>query len=383
MNLLNKKSIIIFGIVLVIGFLILPRIFSGDKSKINYVTSKVDRNNISSQILTTGTINPLTTIDVGTQIEGTVANVFVDHNSLVNRGDQLAELLQEVEKKEVKKAEADKRKAEAEYEIARSLFTTNDKLYKKRLISKEEYDDSKSKYNSALSTYEQSKVALDLAELNLTNTVIRSTIDGIVLSRNVNVGQKVVPKSLPPLFVIAEDMSKMKIDTNLSEIHIGKVKEGQNVLFTVDAYPNEKFEGTISEVRNNPVIVNNVVNYNVVVLTDNEDLRLKPGMTAEVNIILADKKDVLRIPTAALRYIPPPSANIDAKPDENSNASYVWIPADRGRITAVSVKPGESDSIYTEILESDLKEGQEVIVESNTIDRSGNSNSYLPQPGRF
>ncbi|MGI9535201.1 MAG: efflux RND transporter periplasmic adaptor subunit, partial [Thermodesulfobacteriota bacterium] len=187
----------------------------------------------------------------------------------------------------------------------------------------------------------------------------------------------------PPLFVIAEDMSKMKIDTNLSEIHIGKVKEGQNVLFTVDAYPNKNFEGVISEVRNNPLIVNNVVNYNVVVLTDNEDLKLKPGMTAEVNIILADKKDVLRIPTAALRYIPPPSAIIDEKPDKNSKASYVWIPVDRGKITAVSVKPGESDNIYTEILESDLKEGQEVIVESSTIDRSGNSNSYLPQPGRF
>ncbi|MGI9535360.1 MAG: efflux RND transporter periplasmic adaptor subunit, partial [Thermodesulfobacteriota bacterium] len=160
----------------------MPRLISRDNSKINYVTSNVDRDNITSQILTTGTINPLTTIDVGTQIEGTVAKVFVDHNSVVNRGDQLAELLQEILKKEVDKAKADKRKAEAEYEISRSLFTTNEKLFKKRLISKEEYDNSKSKYNSSLSTYEQSKVALDLAQLNLTNTVIRSTIDGIVLS---------------------------------------------------------------------------------------------------------------------------------------------------------------------------------------------------------
>jgi len=154
-------------------------------------------------------------------------------------------------------------------------------------------------------------------------------------------------------------------------------------LFTVDAYPNETFDGTVSEVRNNPNIVNNVVNYNIVVLTENEDFKLKPGMTAEVNIILADKKNVLRIPTAALRYIPPPEAIIDVNPDRDTRTSYVWILQDKGRISAVSVKPGESDNFYTEILDGDLKEGQEVIVESSTMNKSGNSNSYLPQPGRF
>jgi len=383
MNLLNKRNIIVIAVILILGVIILPRFLSKDNSRINYVTSRADRNNITSQILTTGTINPLTTIDVGTQVEGTVAKVYVDHNSVVKKGDPLAELLQELQKKEVKKAEADKRKANSEFEIAKALFTSNEELYKKRLISREEYDNSKGNYTSTLSTYEQAKVALEIAQLTLKNTTIRSTIDGTVLSRNVNVGQAVVPNSFPPIFVIAEDMTNMKIDTNLSEIHIGKVEKGQKVLFTVDAYPNETFEGIVSEVRNNPIIVNNVVNYNIVVLTENEDSKLKPGMTAEVNIILADKKNVLRIPTAALRYIPPPEAIIDVNPDRDTRTSYVWIPLDKGRISAVSVKPGESDNFYTEILDGDLKEGQEVIVESSTINKSGSSNSYLPQPGRF
>jgi HlyD family secretion protein len=175
----------------------------------------------------------------------------------------------------------------------------------------------------------------------------------------------------------------MRIDTNVSEADIGKIQNGQRAFFTVDAYPNQTFEGVVTQIRNEPITNNNVVTYNVVVSIENKEDKLKPGMTAEVKITVAEEKDVKRVPTSALRFIPPSSANIESNSVETNNSPHVWVLGKNGQIKAVLVKPGVGDSRYTEIVEGDLKEGDEIIVEAIIKNNSGNNSSYLPQPRRF
>jgi HlyD family secretion protein len=382
MTLINKKTIAALIIILILAVIIVPKILDTNSSNITYRTAEVDRNNVVSIITANGTVNPLTTIQVGAQISGTVDKIYADYNAVVKKGDPLAEIDQAPLKTELKRVEADYKKAEADFKIANSLYKANKELYEKRLIPKEEFDSSESKYSSSLAASEQSKVALEIAKANLSNTIIRSPIDGVVLSRNINAGETVTPAS-KPLFVISDDLSEMRIDTAVSEADIGKVKNGQKAYFKVDAYPNETFEGLVSQVRNEPIVSNNVVTYNVVVRTRNKYMKLKPGMTAEVKIVIADKKDVLRVPTAALRFIPPSSADIKNKPDELSDKSYVWIPLSGGLIEAMPVKLGVSDDTYTEIMDGELNEGQKVIVEAVLGGKSDKSSSYLPQQRRF
>jgi len=383
MNLINKKTVIALIVLVIIAVIAVPRVFNDSDSGIAYRTAEADRNDVISLISANGTINPLTTIEVGTYVAGTVEKVYADFNSEVKQGDPLAELDSGPLNTELKRAEANSNKARADFNIAESLYKTNKELYEKRLIPKEEFDDSQARYSSALAAYNQSKVALEIAESNLKSTVIRSPIDGMVLSRNVNPGESVTPGG-KPLFVVAQDLAQMKIDTKVSEADIGIVSPGQKAYFKVDAYPNETFEGKVTQVRNDPVITNNVVTYNVVVETQNKELKLKPGMTAEVKIVVADKKDVLRVPTAALRFIPPSSANIKDMPDELTESSYVWVPLQNGQIGAVPVTPGVSDDTYTEISDGNLKEGSKVIIEATSNGgKSDEGSSYLPQPRRF
>ncbi|HVY54168.1 MAG TPA: efflux RND transporter periplasmic adaptor subunit [Thermodesulfobacteriota bacterium] len=382
MKLINRKTIAALILIILAGAFLLPRLFGGKDAHITYRTAESDRNDVVSLISATGTLNPLNSVEAGTLVQGSVDKIYADFNSEVKEGDPLAEINPGPLRIELKKAEAEKKKAEADFNIASSLYKANKDLYQKRLIPKEEFDDSQSKYSSALAAFDQTKVALEIAETNLENTIIRSPIDGIVLSRNVNAGESVTPGG-KALYVIASDLGEMKIDTKVSEADIGKLVPDQKAYFKVDAYPAETFTGTVSQVRNEPVVTNNVVTYNVVVLTDNKELKLKPGMTAEVKIVVADKKDVLRVPTAALRFIPPSSADIKQRPEELSGGSYVWVKLPNGKIGAVPVKTGVSDDAYTEILEGDLKEGQEVIVEAVTGSKTEGGSSYLPQPRRF
>ena len=382
MNLINKKTIAGLIVLILLAVFIVPRLFGGKENSVTYRTTEADRNDVISLISATGTINPLNSVEVGSLVQGNVDKIYADFNAEVKAGDPLAEINPGPLRIELKKAEAEKKKSEADFKIADSLYKANKELYDKRLIPKEEFDDSQAKYSSALAAYDQSKVALEIAETNLENTVIKSPIDGIVLSRNVNAGESVTPGG-KPLYVIASDLGEMKIDTKVSEADIGKLVPDQKAYFKVDAYPGETFPGTVSQVRNEPIINNNVVTYNVVVLTENGERKLKPGMTAEVKIIVADKKDVLRVPTAALRFIPPSSAVIKERPDELSGGSYVWVKLSNGQIGFVPVKTGVSDDAYTEILDGDLKEGQEVIVEAVTGSKTESGSSYLPQPRRF
>jgi len=382
MNLKNSKLYIGLLVIIVVAIFLVPRFFNDGGSSVVYMTAKVDRSTITSQITSSGTINPLRTIEIGSQVAGYAKNIFVDYNAEVRKGDPLLEIDPSRLQTELKRAQADNKKAAADLNLTSSVYNTNKDLYEKRLISKEELDDSKSKYLAASAALEQSKATIEITEANLNNTTIRSPIDGIVLSRNINTGENVTPNG-KPLFLISQELSNMKIDTNVSEADIGKIGRDQKAFFTVDAFPNETFEGTVSQIRNEPITNNSVVTYNVVVLINNDGNKLKPGMTADVKVIVAEKADIKRVPTSALRFIPPSSAIIDTNNVDINISPHVWIPSNNGQIKAVQVKPGIGDGRHTEITQGDINEGDEVIVEALIKDDSGNNASYLPQPKRF
>ena len=378
----NKTLVAIALVVIILLVIFAPGFLDKGDEGISYVTERVDRSNVTSYIEASGTINPMTTIDVGTTVSGTITKIYVDFNSKVKKGEPLADINPAPLETALRSAEASSKKARADLGGAESLYKTNKELYDKRLISKEEFDDSKSRYSSALAASEQAKVELEVAKTNLENAVVRSPIDGIVLSRNVTSGEAVLANS-KPLFTVSGPLENMQIDTMVSESDIGRVLESQEALFNVDAYPGVTFNGAVEQIRNEPITENNVVTYNVVVLTENKDLRLKPGMTAEVRIVVADKDNVLRVSTAALRFVPPPAAQIESSPDYKKNSSYIWIPGRSGVIKPVPVETGVSDSRYTEVTSGELKEGQEVVVEAVLKGGSGINSSYLPQPRRF
>ncbi|TFG74464.1 MAG: efflux RND transporter periplasmic adaptor subunit [Thermodesulfobacteriales bacterium] len=382
MNLKNSKLYIGLLVIIVVAIFLVPRFFSDGGSSVVYMTAKVDRSTITSQITSSGTINPLRTIEIGSQVAGYAKNIFVDYNAEVKKGDPLLEIDPSRLQTELKRAQADNKKAAADLNLTSSVYNTNKDLYEKRLISKEELDDSKSKYLAASAALEQSKATIEITEANLNNTTIRSPIDGIVLSRNINTGENVTPNG-KPLFLISQELSKMKIDTNVSEADIGKIGRDQKAFFTVDAFPNETFEGTVSQIRNEPITNNSVVTYNVVVSINNDGNKLKPGMTADVKVIVAEKADIKRVPTSALRFIPPSSAIIDTNNVDINTSPHVWIPSKNGQIKAVQVMPGIGDGRHTEITQGEINEGDEVIVEALIKEDSGNSASYLPQPKRF
>ncbi|MBI5026236.1 MAG: efflux RND transporter periplasmic adaptor subunit, partial [Nitrospirae bacterium] len=219
--------------------------------------------------------------------------------------------------------------------------------------------------NAASAQVEQSKAARRLSEVNLSNTIIKAPVDGVVISRNVDVGQTVAASlQTPTLFTIAQDLTKMQIDTNVDESDIGKIKTGQDVEFTVDAYPEKVFKGNVIQIRSAPIIVQNVVTYDVVVGVDNTDLKLKPGMTANVSILILKKDNVLKVPNTALRFKPPKEMETDKSKKKKTMAEQkLWI-LSRGKLQPIPIITGISNGTFTEILEGDIKEGQEVVVEA-------------------
>lgn len=387
MNLRSKKSIAVILVILILVILLAFYSLRDEGASVVYRTAKVDSGDISSYVNATGTVNPVATVEIGSRVAGTVQNVYVDFNTLLKEGEALAKIDLTPFQAKLNQAEADLRKARADAELANTVMQANKELYEQRLISKQEYEDSRVKYSAAIAALEQAKAALDIARSDLNNTTIRSPIDGIVISRNVNVGQTVGPEQRSePLFVIAEDLARMKVDTHVSEADIGKIENNQEAFFTVDAYPNQTFQGNVWQVRNKPTTSNNIVTYDVVILVDNEGRKLKPGMTADVRILTAHKENVLRVPRAALRFIPPPSAQIEGKSQENiGNRSVVWVPVENQKIKAVPISTGVSGDVFTEVLDGNLKEGQKVVVEASEKSKSDSELGpvVLPKPERF
>ncbi|MCX7822074.1 MAG: efflux RND transporter periplasmic adaptor subunit [Syntrophobacterales bacterium] len=369
----------IFGSVVLIfvGYWGIGKLFQGGHGGENFSTAKVTRGDIVKIVSATGTVNPVAMVLIGTQVSGTIKHIYVDFNSPVKKGEMIAEIDPSLFEAQVEQARANVlaaranlKKAEATLTDAGRTLERNKTLFGKDLIARSELEAAETNYQMALANVlaaraqlSQAEAALKSAETNLRYTRIISPVDGVVISRNVDVGQTVAASfQTPTLFTIARDLTKMQINTNVAEADIGKISVGQLVEFTVDAYPEEIFRGKVSQVRLAPINIQNVVTYDVVILVDNPDLKLKPGMTANVSIITAEKRGVLRIPNAALRVtLTRVAAEGQNKPTEGSG---VWV-LEKGKPKFATLKLGISDGIHTEVV-SGLEEGQEVIVETRS-----------------
>ena len=365
------RKYLIYGIALLaifgIGYKMLNRSAGGTV----YKTQKIENGDIMESITASGTINPLSTVSVGSQASGRIAEIYVDYNSVVKKGQLLALIDQENAKATVQQREAALEIAKAQVDVEEN----NIKYYKKALnrISKlnaskysteKDLEAAERDYDNAVAqlALEQAQVKQALASLNsaqteLSYTEIKAPVDGIVISKAVEVGQTVAASfETPELFSVAEDLTKMQIEASVVEADIAKVKEGQKVRFTVDSYADDYFYGTVTQVRNEAITTSNVVTYTVVIGIDNSDMKLKPGMTANVEIITAEEKGVMLVPNQALRFYIDDSDNAKRYKDRG-----VWI-IKNGHPERVTVKIGVSDDDNTQILESTLKIGDEVIV---------------------
>jgi len=339
-----------------------------------FMTEPITRGDITTAVTATGTVNAVTTVNVGTQVSGRVKDIYVDYNSRVTKGEVIAQIDPALFEAQVAQARANLAnakanldKAEATLVDARRTMDRYKELFARNLVARSDLDTAETNYATdaasvaaAKTQIDQAAAALALAETNLHYTKIVSPVNGVVISRNVDVGQTVAASfQTPTLFVIAADLTKMQIDTSVDEADISSVKAGQEVEFSVDAYPDETFKGRVSQVRNAAVTVQNVVTYDVVVTVDNKDLKLKPGMTAEVSVITAVARDVLRIPDAALRFRPFEKG----KPLPGGSGPAVWV-LENGQPVRVPVTIGISDGTYSELVSGELKEGQPVITGS-------------------
>lgn len=434
---MKKKHVLIFGLpVLVVLIVLAFFVFdSNGKNGIKYKTEPLKKGNIEALVSTTGTVNPVTIVEVGSQVSGRIAKLYVDFNSKVMAGQLVAEIDPSQIETRIKQNEANHESAKASLEKEKvnlhnieKKYQRALKLFEKELISFEEKENLEAQFKSAQADVRsaearllQSKSQLESAKVDLSYTKIISPIDGVVILRNVNVGQTVAASfQAPVLFKIANDLKKMQVECSIDEADIGKVKEGQEVKFTVDAFPEESFSGKVTQVRFSPEVVQNVVTYTTIVETDNSRLKLRPGMTATVSIVTGKATDVLIVPNSALRFNPPltqeqmreifvkmrqermagrqgngtstrsqgsssnrtgmaggfftgrqPGAQGQRPTGRRANFGRIWTLDANQQLKMVFVRTGVTDDTNTEIKRSNLKEGQLII----TGILSGNSST--------
>lgn len=423
-----KKKITIGSLILIviIGAVLGFALFNHNKNhSLKYKTESVDKGDIESLVVTTGTLNPVIIVDVGSQVSGKIEKLYVDFNSEVKEGQLIAKIEQSSFLIQIQQNEANYQSALAALEKANVTLKNNKnqyerslELFKKDLISYEEKESVETEYfsanadvQSAEAKLEQARSQLETSKVDLAYTLIKSPIDGIVINREVNIGQTVAASfQAPVLFQIANDLSKMQVECSVDEADIGKVKEGQKVNFTVDAFPEEKFTGKVSQVRYSAEVIQNVVTYTTVVEVDNPEMKLRPGMTATVSVIVGEARNTLRIPNAALRFTPqliPKEMRrlfeeMDKDRQEESaravqadeqttdrqkqeigsqfaglmvigiestriedagkkDLSLVWTIDEKGELKPIFIETGITDNSYTEFVWGNLKEGQQLI----------------------
>jgi HlyD family secretion protein len=410
---------------------------SHHKPPVEFETAAVDRGRIVSRVTATGTLSALVTVQVGTQVSGTVQKLFADFNSPVKKGQLIAKIDPQLFQAALAQAKANDEaaagnliKAEAQERDAGRQFEREKSLLDRKLIAQADFDTSQANLEvargqtaAARGTVAQAKAALSQAQVNLNMTSILSPTDGTVISRSVDVGQTVAASlAAPTLFVIAKDLREMQVDTSVAEADVGKLSAGMPATFSVDAFPGEKFRGKVRQIRNSPQTVQNVVTYDAVIDVDNPDLKLRPGMTANVTFVAAEKDDVLRVPNAAMRFKPAPEIFValgmpapkqardgggrasgaggppgggggmppgGGAPHGAGAGSGAWharagggrgdAPTDRrqvwalrdGRPQQVALRIGLSDGSTTEVIEGDLHEGDAVIVDASTSETAG------------
>jgi HlyD family secretion protein len=302
-----KKKLIISGAILCLLILTGYMVFMRSPSKkYDFRMDKISSGEISMLVTATGTVNPVTSVDVGTQVSGIVAKLYADFNSVVKQGQVIAQIDPTFLQQSVKDAEANLDRAKAQYADNERSRDRTKALFEKGMESQLNYDAAVTSYESSAAALKQAQATLDRAKINLAYATIYAPISGVVIDRKVNIGQTVAASfSSPTLYTIANDLQRMQVLTTVDESDIGRISIGQEATFTVDAYPDERFSGIISQIRLAPVSVQNVVNYTVVISVNNDQLKLMPGMTASVRILVASTKDVLRVSNMALRLQPP------------------------------------------------------------------------------
>ena len=410
-----KKILLIAAVVLIVAGIAAFAYFKRTP-EITYKTAKIERGTIVSTVSATGNLSAVTTVQVGTQVSGTIQKLYVDYNSIVKKGQPIAEIDPSLFKASVQQsqgnylsAEANMHRAKVALNDAERTMKRNKKLLAEGIISQGDYDATETAWQSAKAalnategTLAQTRGSLMQSRTNLNYSIIRSPVDGVIISRAIDVGQTVAASfQTPTLFTIAKDLTKMQIEVSVDEADISRILLDQKASFTVDAYPEESFKGKVVQIRSAPVITQNVVTYVVVVNVDNSDMKLKPGMTANVSVEVARKDDVLKLPPSALRFKPKLKAAESKEKKQTSaapagagtregggkpggrkggNGQQVYI-LKENKPVAVPVKTGIANNSSIELTESTLKEGDEVIIEQvggDSKKKSGGSHMGRP-----
>ncbi len=435
----NKRKKYLIGIAILVlvmaGGFAFYQFSSPNGSNHKFRLARVERGEVNLVVTATGTINPVINVLVGSQVSGTIKALYADFNSQVREGQVIAQIDPAIFEAQVEQgrasvlnAQANLLNAQANLENAKANLTKadvavldakrtldrNQPLLEKKIIAQATMDTTQTNYDTAVAQrdaakaqvesaksqiesfkaqIEQTKAALRVAETNLRYATIRSPVNGTVISRNVDVGQTVAASlQAPTLFTIAKNLAEMQVDSNVSEADVGRIAVGQEATFTVDAYPERIFHGKVSEIRNAPIIVQNVVTYDVVIVVENKDLKLKPGMTANVSVMIAHRDGALKIPNAALRFRPdstkresgkggpPQKAGERKKPAENDQGrpGRVWVLSPEGKPTPVSVTLGITDGTSSEVIGGNLQEGAEVIIEGSSNKKAQNQTGTVP-----
>ena len=361
---------------------------SGGKKEqtVEFETAKVEKQNISTSITATGTIEPVTSVTVGTQVSGIVSKLYVDYNSVVKKGQVIAELDKTNLISELNRAKADLTSAQSTLNYETSNFNRYQTLFDKGLVSANDYESARLSYEKARQSVASSRESVQKAQTNLGYATITSPIDGVVLSKAVEEGQTVAASfNTPELFTIAQDLTDMRVIADIDEADIGGVQEGQRVTFTVDAFPEDRFEGQVTQVRQQATTSSNVVTYEVVISAPNKDLKLKPGLTANVTIYTLEKNDVLAAPAKALRFVPNEALLKNGQQIEDVEAkTKVWT-LEGNTFKAHAVEVGTSNGMLTEIT-SGISAGTEVLVDfkitGGEMEAPGQQaqNPFMPRP---
>lgn len=386
---MNKKKTLVIVAVAAIAALAVWLLSGGKKEeKITFDTAAVAPANIMNSITATGTIEPVTSVTVGTQVSGIVSKLFVDYNSVVKKGQVIAELDKTNLMSQLNTAKTQLATAQSQLNYQTANYKRYKTLFEKGLVAADDFDNAKLSYTQAKEQVVSAKEEVQRAQTNLGYATITSPIDGVVLSKSVEEGQTVAASfSTPELFTIAQDLTNMQVVADVDEADIGDVKEGERVSFTVDAYPDDTFEGEVKQVRQEATTSNNVVTYEVVISAPNADLKLKPGLTANVTIYTAERKGVLSVPSKALRFTPQKETVGKMKIVDVANAkNKVWT-IEGNSIVAHKVNIGMTDGTNTQIV-GGIAEGTKVVTglnvmggeEEKPMEAQGESSPFAPGP---
>lgn len=358
---MKKKHIIIAAVAVVAVISAFSMCGGKEEAKVSFETEKVQNTTIKNSITATGTIEPVTSVTVGTQVSGIVSHLYVDYNSVVKKGQVIAELDRTNLMSELNTQRANLTSAQSDFNYQQANFNRYKTLFEKGLVSADEYESARLSFLRSQQTVNTAKESVQRAQTNLGYATITSPIDGVVLSKSVEEGQTVAASfNTPELFTIAQDLTNMRVIANVDEADIADVKEGAHVTFTVDAYPEDVFNGSVTQVRQAAKTTNNVVTYEVVISAPNADLKLKPGLTASITIFTMEKANVVAVSNKALRFTPTETMlQPEGKIIDTEAKAKVWV-KEGNDFKAIAVTTGVSNGALTEIL-SGIKPGQEII----------------------